>query len=70
MTIGTIGCDGHWKDKLDPFSFRNESTEYQCSSIVVIDRIKWWCRIYSSRAHDLNKPLSLYEFHFGTKKKG
>ena len=35
-----LGCDDFWKDKLDPYAFRNESTEFRCSAVVDITSIK------------------------------
>ena len=65
-----LGCDGYWKDKLDPFAFRNESTEFQTSSIVDIESIKIDdADFLKNRDRNFNKPVSIYEFHFGTWKR-
>ena len=65
-----LGCDNNWKDKLDPFAFRNESTEFKCSSIVDINSIKINDKDFiSKRDRNFNKPMSIYEFHFGTWKR-
>ena len=65
-----LGCDNFWKDKLDPYAFRNESTEFRCSSVVDINSIKIDDKEFiSKRDRNFNKPISIYEFHFGTWKR-
>ncbi len=65
-----LGCDGFWKDKEDPFAFRDESYRVNCSTIVDLSRIsvddEEWVR---NRDRNFDKPVSIYEFHFGTWKK-
>ncbi len=65
-----LGCDGFWKDKQDPFAFKDEIGEKGCSILYDIKNIKVSDDIFlSKRDRNFNKPMSIYEFHFGTWKR-
>jgi len=62
-----LGCDGFWKDKLDPFAFQDVLYPTNCSvvydpSVVQIHDEAWT----SKRDRCFDKPVSILEFHFGT----
>lgn len=65
-----LGCDGFWKDKQDPFGFKDEISEQGCSILYDIKRIQLNDFEYiSKRDCNFNKPMSIYEFHMGTWKR-
>lgn len=64
------GCDGFWKDKQDPFAFKDEIGEGGCSILYDIAKIKLTDEDFlAKRDRNFNKPVSIYEFHFGTWKR-
>ena len=65
-----LGCDGFWKDKQDPFGFKDEIGEGGCSILYDIKRIKVNDKTFvATRDYNFNKPMSVYEFHMGTWKR-
>ncbi len=64
------GCDGFTKDKMDPFAFKDENSGESCSIIKDISNIKIDDGDFvKTRDRNFDKPVSIYEFHFGTWKR-
>ncbi len=65
-----LGCDGHYKDKQDPFAFENEAFGQSCSMIFDYERFKLDDgEFISKRTRNFDRPMSIYEFHMGTFKR-
>ncbi|MCI1735646.1 MAG: 1,4-alpha-glucan branching protein GlgB [Bacilli bacterium] len=65
-----FGCDGFWKDKQDPFAFKDEVRDLGCSILADISKISIAdADFVAKRDRCFNKPVSIYEFHFGTWKR-
>ena len=68
--IHILGCDGYYKDKEDPFAFKNQSREQTCSILVDLNKIKIDDEEFvKSRDRNFDKPVSIYEMHAGTFKR-
>ncbi|MFA6829358.1 MAG: 1,4-alpha-glucan branching protein GlgB [Bacilli bacterium] len=64
------GCDGFWKDKQDPFAFADQEREMGCSIIADISSIHIDDHDFvTERTRNFDKPMSIYEFHFGSWKR-
>ena len=64
------GCDGYAKDKMDPFAFKDENSGQSCSILSDITKIRIDDEEFmKKRDRNFDKPVSIYEFHFGTWKR-
>ena len=64
------GCDGFFKDKMDPFAFMDENNCQSCSILFDIDSVQINDEEFlKKRDRNFDKPVSIYEFHFGTWKR-
>ena len=68
--IHILGCDNCYKDKQDPFAFKNQSRSQTCSILVDLSKIKIEDNEFvSKRDRNFDKPVSIYELHTGTFKR-
>jgi 1,4-alpha-glucan branching enzyme len=70
--LHVLGADGRWREKADPMAFATEAPPAQ-ASVVFTSRHEWgdsdWL---ARRAHAdlLRQPMSIYEVHLGSWRKG
>ncbi len=68
-----LGADGHWRDKADPLAARTEEPP-ATSSVVYESSYEWqdaeWIAQRAEGDHVSSKPMSVYEVHLGSWRRG